>query len=418
MSLVANPFMSDRSLKIRAKAIPWDGYQRAGLLGQDDVQLIQRVAASRDKAEPILDAEGETYAALYIRLLNKLSRNDTLQFVLVLLGDFIADREERISLLISGSDSPYPPLLKCASAITSTILSYDRAPADNVIAKLLQHLSNLGQDVAVQCLESVLRVSRARTMCWGPTEGKDAVAAPKVIEGLVHLLRASPSPQMQYQLAFCFWLLTFEDRIAAEINAQYNLIPLLLDVSKRAIKEKVIRVALASFRNLVTKAPKANLAPMLVAKVLPYVQTLQGRKFSDDEIKDDVDFLVDELKSSFAGLTTYDEYKSELASGELTWSPPHKNDDFWRDNAPKLVDRDREQLKVLVRILMSSHDATTLAVAANDLAQFVKFYDNAKKAIDDLGAKARVMELMTHADPDVKYQSLVATQRLLSHAWA
>ena len=195
---------------------------------------------------------------------------------------------------------------------------------------------------------------------------------------------------------------------------------------------------------------------------------------------------------------TYDEYKSELASGELTWSPPHKNDDFWRDNAHKLVDRDREQLKcvalplsrsssppprsgaraaltrggcdrVLVHILMSSHDATTLAVAANDLAQFVKFYDNAKKcvpapprsfpvirpsrscraaqqltspsslplprspspaaslalarsllcrAIDDLGAKARVMELMTHADPDVKYQSLVATQRLLSHAWA
>lgn len=74
-------------------------------------------------------------------------------------------------------------------------------------------------------------------------------------------------------------------------------------MSKRAIKEKVIRVVLASFRNLVTKAPKANLAPMLVAKVLPYVQTLQGRKFSDDEIKEDVDFLVEELKSSFEGLT-------------------------------------------------------------------------------------------------------------------
>lgn len=24
---------------------------------------------------------------------------------------------------------------------------------------------------------------------------------------------------MQYQLAFCFWLLTFEDQIASEINA-------------------------------------------------------------------------------------------------------------------------------------------------------------------------------------------------------
>jgi hypothetical protein len=39
------------------------------------------------------------------------------------------------------------------------------------------------------------------------------------------------------------------------------------------------------------------------------------------------------------------------------------------------------------------------------------------RAIEDLGAKARVMELMAHGDPDVKYQSLVATQRLMSHAW-
>lgn len=75
--------------------------------------MIQKVAGNKDKAEPVLDAassstlkpfetlgnssniplhlqEGETYAALYIRLLNKLSRNDTLQFILVLLGDFIA----------------------------------------------------------------------------------------------------------------------------------------------------------------------------------------------------------------------------------------------------------------------------------------------------------------------------------------
>jgi V-type H+-transporting ATPase subunit H len=46
---------------------------------------------------------------------------------------------------------------------------------------------------------------------------------------------------------------------------------------------------------------------------------------------------------------------------------------------------------------------------------------NIRKAIEDLGAKARVMELMTHGDPHVKYQSLVATQRLMSHAassWA
>ncbi|GAA5852102.1 hypothetical protein JCM8547_000157 [Rhodosporidiobolus lusitaniae] len=435
---VSSPYLADRSLKIRSKAIPWDGYQRAGLLGADDVQLIQRVAGSKDKAEPILDAEGETYAALYIRLLNKLSRNDTLQFILVLLGDFIGDRDDRIPLFISNPESPYPSLLKLldsqddfvrlkSSVVASVLLSNDPQPADEVVSKLLFHLGNLirspnepdAQDVAVQCLESVLRVAKARSIAWS-TESQEGGAGKvlKVVEGLVQLLRTNPSPQMQYQLGFCIWLLSFDQDIAEQINAHYNLIPLLLTVAQSALKEKILRVVVATFRNLIVKAPKQNLAPMLIAKVLPFVQTLQGRKFADEEVKEDVDFLVEELKKSFEGLTTYDEYKSELASGHLTWSPPHKNDDFWRDNAAKLAERDREQLKVLVQLLISSTEAVTLAVAANDVAQFVKFYETGKKAIDDLGAKARVMELMTHADPDVKYQSLVATQRLISHAWA
>ena len=55
-----------------------------------------------------------------------------------------------------------------------------------------------------------------------------------------------------------------------------------------------------------------------------------------------------------------------------------------------------------------------LAVAANDVAQYAKFCDTGKKQLEDLGAKARVMELMGHPDPDVKYNSLVATQTLIS----
>lgn len=57
---------------------------------------------------------------------------------------------------------------------------------------------------------------------------------------------------------------------------------------------------------------------------------------------------ISSLPSSLGKRTndrTFDEYKSELASGHLTWSPTHKNDDFWRDNASKLTDKDREQLK-------------------------------------------------------------------------
>jgi len=35
---------------------------------------------------------------------------------------------------------------------------------------------------------------------------------------LVAILKSNPDPQMTYQVAFCFWLLTFEVEAAKEIN--------------------------------------------------------------------------------------------------------------------------------------------------------------------------------------------------------
>ncbi|KAL8280153.1 hypothetical protein RQP46_007483 [Phenoliferia psychrophenolica] len=407
------------------------GYQRANLLSAEDVALIQRVTGQKAQAEAILAAEGEVYASLYIRLLNKLSRADTVQSLLSLISDMLQDHDERISLFLALPDSPYTPLLKLldsqddfvrlkSSVITSTFLASDPKPSDQVVSKLLFHLSGLirntndveGQDVGVQCLEAILAVHKVRTAVWAAED--DGSDAPKVTEGLVQLLRTNPTSQMQYQLAFCFWLLTYDPIIAASLNHKYNVIPLLTDLARNAVKEKVIRVVVAIFRNLVVKAPSENLAAMLVAKLLPFVKSLASRKWSDDEIKEDVDFLVEELKVSFEGLTTYDEYTSELESGMLEWSPPHKSEEFWKENANRLNEKDRKQLKNLVKLLVSSKDSLVLAVAANDIAQYAKFCDTGKRALEDLGAKGRVMELMAHPDPDVKYNALVATQTLIS----
>ncbi len=127
--------------------------------------------------------------------------------------------------------------------------------------------------------------------------------------------------------------------------SKYHIISLLTELARTALKEKVLRIVLASFRNLVIKAPTQNLPAMLVAKLLPFVQSLGNRKFSDEEVAEDVDFLQAELERSFEGLTTWDEYKNEVLSGQLSWTPTHKNEDFWRDNASKLNDKDREVLK-------------------------------------------------------------------------
>ena len=126
---------------------------------------------------------------------------------------------------------------------------------------------------------------------------------------------------MCYQIGFCFWLLTFEQEIAEEINKcgleqlnpfdkadprhdrKYDLIPLLTDVAQEAVKEKVIRVIVSTFRGLVTKAPAANLPAMLVAQLLPFVKNLSTRKWGDEDIVEDVQFLRGELSARFESLT-------------------------------------------------------------------------------------------------------------------
>ena len=135
--------------------------------------------------------------------------------------------------------------------VTSTLLAADRHPAAADITKLLSHLNNLirtsqrvqavalhqfelliacggcagnssepeGQDVGVQCLEGTLRTEKVRAAVWAPEATDKEADGPKLVDGLVQLLRSSPSSQMQYQLGFCFWLLTFDQTIAQTINA-------------------------------------------------------------------------------------------------------------------------------------------------------------------------------------------------------
>lgn len=56
-------------------------------------------------------------------------------------------------------------------------------------------------------------------------------------------------------------------------------------------------------QNLITKAPSANLPAMLVAQLLPFSKNLAARKFSDEDILEDVCFLRDELSVRFESLT-------------------------------------------------------------------------------------------------------------------
>lgn len=43
--------------------------------------------------------------------------------------------------------------------------------------------------------------------------------------------------------------------------------------------------------------------------------------------------------------SSFDEYSTEVKSGRLEWSPVHTSEKFWRENTPRLNEKNYELLK-------------------------------------------------------------------------
>jgi V-type H+-transporting ATPase subunit H len=114
-------------------------------------------------------------------------------------------------------------------------------------------------------------IDKKSGICQGSSQGKPRPGILYSLKRLIKLsfveiLNRNPGPQMSYQVAFCIWLLSFEQNIAEQINKyilsfhdciyflmiikyrQYDIIPTLVEVAQNAVKENVIRVIVATFR--------------------------------------------------------------------------------------------------------------------------------------------------------------------------
>ncbi|KDN52585.1 ARM repeat-containing protein [Tilletiaria anomala UBC 951] len=557
---IRNPWLEELTVRIRSRPIPWEGYQRADLVSAEELKLIKKVDAKGNAAgrpgngEPakIADNDASEYALLYLRLLAKLSRTDTLQQILVLIGDMLVERDDRAHYFVHASQQasaagvdnihgsqqtvtsalPWGPFLKLLDAqdefvqlksaqfLVLLLISdkTDSAPSA-ALPRLTTFLSTLinahplssssssstlappnmsaagyaegnGADIAIQLFESLLRSPKHRRQIWEEelrVQGQEApdkltdkdstleLKRDSLIYGLLNLLRTSSSagnsvasaagskpgsgtatpsragrngtvgevlvagsttaaaatasgtrtpvsgqvgPQLQYQSIFCLWLLSFDDEVAEKLNIIFPVVATLTEVAKSAIKEKVIRVIVATFRNLLQKASAANAPALLGSKVLPLAESLTARKWSDEEINEDLDYIVEELNTKLQNMSTYEVYLSELASGQLTWeSPVHELDEFWRANTSKLLENDAEQLKRLITILKESEDPVTLSVVCSDLGKIISFSETAKKFVNESSAKVRIMELISHQDSDVKFRALNTVSKLISASW-
>ena len=77
-----------------------------------------------------------------------------------------------------------------------------------------------------------------------------------------------------------------------------------------------------AFQNLIekpeeTQTVKENCISMVQCKVMKQLEFIEQRKFEDEDIQSDIEFLKEKMEMSLQDLSSYDEYVTEVRSGRF-----------------------------------------------------------------------------------------------------
>ncbi|CAH2984110.1 unnamed protein product [Chilo suppressalis] len=497
--IAATSVLQIRASEIRQSQINWQSYLQSQMITQRDHDFIVNLDQRGQKDLP--GKNPEVCAEVFLNLLTHISKDHTIQYVLVLIDDILSEdksrvkifRENRFSMgnvwqpflnllnrqdefvqhmtariiaklacwhpqLMDKSDLHFylswlkDQLKSNAEKMTAELEQAEQVmwehEKQNFADKPVKHQQlhkNKNADDAQEKYSSlyssfdelkpneelppglyknndyIQSVARCLQMMLRVDEYRFAFLSVDGISTLLSILASRVNFQVQYQLVFCLWVLTFNPLLAEKMN-KFNAIPILADILSDSVKEKVTRIVLAVFRNLIEKPEDSQVAKehciaMVQCKVLKQLSILEQKRSDDEDIMNDVEFLNERLQASVQDLSSFDQYATEVKSGRLEWSPVHKSAKFWRENAARLNERGQELLRTLVHLLEKSQDPVVLAVACYDVGEYVRHYPRGKHIIEQLGGKQRVMYLLSHDDPNVRYEALLAVQKLMVHNW-
>ncbi|XP_022906746.1 V-type proton ATPase subunit H isoform X1 [Onthophagus taurus] len=471
--LAATSVLQQQATDVRSEKVTWQSYLQSQMISQDDYKFIVAFDVQDNaKRENLLRADRLQCARTFLNLLGHVSKDNTLRYILVLIDDMLQEDRTRVEIFheyaLKTKESVWSPFLNLlnrqdgfitnmTSRVIAKIACWSHTPMERSDLQYyltwlkdqlttqykglaeMQHqadtarlagfdaprvggLGDYDEDLPLDLSnnEYIQSVARCLQMMLRIDEYRFAFVSVDGISTLLSVLSGRVNFQVQYQLIFCIWVLTFNPLLAEKMN-KFNVIPILADILSDSVKEKVTRIVLAVFRNLIEKPDDAQVAKehciaMVQSKVLKQLNILEQRKFDDEDVTADVEFLTEKLQASVQDLSSFDEYATEVKSGRLEWSPVHKSK-FWRENAQRLNEKNYELLRILIHHLETSKDPLVLSVASYDIGEYVRHYPRGKHVIEQLGGKQLVMQLLAHEDPNVRYEALLAVQKLMVHNW-
>ncbi|XP_023339104.1 V-type proton ATPase subunit H [Eurytemora carolleeae] len=436
-NLAATSAFQQKAVEVRGQRINWQSYLQSQMISEEDYSFISRYdIADSATREKIVEENPLQSARTFYSLIGHISKDQTIQYLLTLIDDFLQEKKNRVAIFREYArkrkESVWAQFLNLLNRPDGFIQNMTA----RVIAKMacwsvepmqgqdLQHyLLWLKDQLKVQKNTYVQSVARCLQMMLRIDDYRRAFASVDGIAAIVSVLSGKVNFQVRELLIYVLSLIIFNKNILYYVRLnKFGVIPILADILSDAQKEKVSRIILGVFRNLIEKpeeqsVKKENCISMYQCKVMKQLELLEQRKFEDEDIQEDIHYLMERMEASVQDLSSYDEYVTEVKSGRLEWSPVHRSEKFWRENASNLNDKNYELLKILLSLLETARDPLVLCVACFDLGEYVRHYARGKHVLEQLGGKTLVMALLSHEDPNVRYEALLAVQKLMVHNW-
>lgn len=470
-------FVSQLLTNIRTRSISWTSFVKANYLSSENMAVLKAVTSVNDQEDPsssvdVLIKDLPTYSRVLLDSITAISKNkskylDLTKILLVILYDGLTYIDNSVpehtmtyEIMKISKNNPYPPFVEilessssneqdsnqdefiisilCAHILTF-FLTTNPPSSEKEASKLVSTVLKFIQDklvtssntqyrfLGVQLLKEILSVKEFREIYLKKPEYLDAL--------IKIMLEKNIELQMRYLSIYCLWTLTFDPKTnhLLTTDAKYSeIIPTMFKFSNDAVKEKVVRLSISILINFLdisgspsSKSQTEIIKKFLLANGLTIVKNLIERKWSDNELKDDLNTLYDLLNDSIKSLTNFDEYENEIKTKHLLWSPCHKNSEFWYDNIDKFKENNWKLLKSLIALLSDDNSAPDAnvnqlyinqSIICYDLSMLIKVAPEVVKVINSLGTKTKIMALMNSPNSNVKFEALRTTQLLVANS--
>ncbi|KAI4809012.1 hypothetical protein KUCAC02_017928, partial [Chaenocephalus aceratus] len=325
---VPTNIIAAKAAEVRANQVNWQSYLQSQMISAEDCEFIKKFeVANSEEKQVILTNEGHQCAKTFLNLMAHISKEQTVQYILTLIDDTLQENHQRVSIFFDYAKktkntawSYFLPMLNrqdlftvhMAARIIAKLAAWGRDLMEgsdlnyyfNWIKSQLssQNLHGTGPEsgsgagtispsessqyvqCVAGCLQLMLRVNEYR-FAWVEADGVNCITA---------VLSNKCGFQLQYQMIFCVWLLAFSPQLCEQLR-RYNVVPALSDILQESVKEKVTRIILAALRNFLEKSAEKE-------TLLKQLENLEQQKYDDDDITEDIKFLLEKLAESVQDL--------------------------------------------------------------------------------------------------------------------